>query len=155
MLKFFFGKRSHFLINPPFQIRFIGVICSFSLIGIAVLFFANYFFFDHMVKEGISMGLEKEHSYFYFISEQRAFLTKIFLITSIVLFGLIFIFGMFYSHKIAGPLYNMNIQLNRLAKGEKLHQLRFRKGDYFKELAISFNRVRKYIESISSDKDNR
>lgn len=47
-----------------------------------------------------------------------------------------------YSHRIAGPLYRINNELNRLAGGETGSDINLRKRDEFKELALSVNRVK-------------
>ena len=50
-----------------------------------------------------------------------------------------FVICIFFSHKIAGPLYKLNIYLRKIANNENVDRMRFRKGDYFPELADSFN----------------
>lgn len=137
-----FGKRKRFLINPPFQIKFILITAAAALIGIATLFLSNIYFFQHMVAEGEKLGLSSEHSYFYFLEEQKVLLIQIFLMTSLVVFLGMLIFGIFYSHKIAGPLFILHRSMQSMAQGEKVSDLNFRKGDYFKELAEEFNKIK-------------
>jgi len=137
--------RKKILINPYFQLRFIFIISFTAFAGIFILYLANYFFFDHLIQEGISMDLPTEHSYFYFIQEQKELLSKIFILTSLGVFLIIFFLGLYYSHRIAGPLHYMNKQMQEIAQGNEIKELSFRKKDYFKELAPSFNAVIEYL----------
>lgn len=47
----------------------------------------------------------------------------------------------FYSHRIAGPLIRLKRCMDKLANGERVEKMRFRKNDEFKELAASFNKL--------------
>jgi methyl-accepting chemotaxis protein len=49
--------------------------------------------------------------------------------------------GVFYSHRIAGPLHNLNNRMKQIAAGEGSDSspLRFRQKDQFQELAENFN----------------
>lgn len=52
------------------------------------------------------------------------------------------IFTVFYSHKMAGPIYNIKNQLKKLAAGEEsVKKIKIRKGDEFQELADLLNQV--------------
>jgi len=52
---------------------------------------------------------------------------------------LIFIVCIFFSHKIAGPLYKLMKHMRAIREGQNLGELYFRKGDYFPEVADEFN----------------
>jgi predicted DNA-binding protein YlxM (UPF0122 family) len=51
----------------------------------------------------------------------------------------VFIFSIFFSHRIAGPLYKLTTFLKNGRKGGKPATLFFRKNDYFKEIADEYN----------------
>jgi hypothetical protein len=47
-----------------------------------------------------------------------------------------------FTHRFAGPIIRLRNVLNDLADGKPVPELRFRKGDYWHDLADAFNRVR-------------
>ncbi|WP_036095501.1 HAMP domain-containing protein [Leptospira weilii] len=56
--------------------------------------------------------------------------------------GMTAIFTIVYSHKMAGPVYNIKNQLKKLAAGqEPAKKIKIRKGDEFQELADLLNEV--------------
>jgi len=66
--------------------------------------------------------------------------TAVAILSSIYLF-LIFIFSIFKSHKMAGPIHNIKMNLQKLANGENTYPIRTRKGDEFQELVDALNLV--------------
>lgn len=46
-----------------------------------------------------------------------------------------------FSHRFAGPVHRLRGELRALANGEQRRPLKFRKGDYWTDLADDFNRV--------------
>ncbi len=56
------------------------------------------------------------------------------------------ILSIFFSHKIAGPIYKMRLVLERsLENGQKPDEIQLRKGDAFKDFAESLNRFLREI----------
>ncbi|MCX5777890.1 MAG: hypothetical protein NTU66_01510 [Elusimicrobia bacterium] len=49
--------------------------------------------------------------------------------------------NIYYSHKIAGPIFRLKSQLQRKLNGEDIPAIRFRKNDPFQELAELINKV--------------
>jgi signal transduction histidine kinase len=64
---------------------------------------------------------------------------------------LVFIICIFFSHKIAGPMYKLRQFLNRMRDGQPYSKLLFRNGDYFIEVADDINET---FEKISDDYKN-
>jgi signal transduction histidine kinase len=52
---------------------------------------------------------------------------------------LVFFVCIFFSHKISGPIYNLQNHLKSITEGKNRGKLIFRTGDYFQDLAIDFN----------------
>lgn len=70
--------------------------------------------------------------------------------SNIVAYGLIFVFftaiifyGLYLTNRIAGPIYKLKIHMEKLAEGQEVEDIAFRKNDYFKELAELFNKLNK------------
>ena len=48
--------------------------------------------------------------------------------------------GILLSHKVSGPLYRLHHDMLRNADGAEAKPVKFRKGDYFQELADAYNK---------------
>ncbi len=46
------------------------------------------------------------------------------------------------TNRLAGPIFRLRREMNRLAQGNSLEPLAFREGDYWQEVAGSFNQIR-------------
>lgn len=143
------NNRKVYLINPRFQWRFIGFMMIVSFAGIFILFSSNLLFFRQMNQEALEAGIAANNPFFDFISEQSGLLTKIYLVSSLVAFVVIMSFGLFYSHRIAGPLYQLNKKMKSIAEGGEIEEVHFRKNDLFLELEDSFNKMMRKIKITS------
>ena len=143
------NDRNVLLINPHFQFRFIGLLVFATFLAISIFYLSEIFFFKEMIEKGMSANLPEDHIYFDLISSQKNFMDKVFLITSIVVFLFLLIFGLLLSHRIAGPLHKLNESLEDLAANKKIKKITFRKKDFFRELPDSFNKVVDSYQSSS------
>jgi sensor histidine kinase YesM len=133
-------RLKNLLIYPQFQLKFIAIICSISLIAPVLIYFFQYLAFQDQIKNGQMMNLAEGHPYFVFYYDfiKRAF--TVLLITLGVSFFASFVIGIFVSHRIAGPLIKMRKHFEGIAKGDfEEHAIYFRDKDYFKELAEAYN----------------
>ena len=110
-----------------------------SLLAIGVLFVSNILFFRDMEQTALSVGLTPDNPYFDFLDEQKSSLYSLYLGVSAVAFVLMMGLGILYSHRIAGPLHNLNNKMQRIADGEEPSAVNFRRNDQFQDLAESFN----------------
>jgi methyl-accepting chemotaxis protein len=133
------NRRKTYLINPRFQWRFIGFMATISLLAISLLFLSNILFFRNMEQEALSVGLTRDNPYFDFLQEQKSALASLYFGVSAVVFVRMMGLGIMYSHRIAGPLYNLNNKMKRIASGEDPSPVNFRRKDQFLELTESFN----------------
>lgn len=132
-------QRKKFLINKDFQYNFIFHSIMMAFIVCSIFYTANYFFFWKLINAGKDIGLSIDHVFFKFIGEQQRTMNEVFLITSLCVFASLFLYGIFYSHRIAGPLFKLKRYLRDRANGEVHRPIAFRKHDYFKELAHAVN----------------
>jgi methyl-accepting chemotaxis protein len=133
------NRRKTYLINPRFQWRFIGFMAAVSLLAIFMLFMSKILFFRTMEQEALSIGRTRDNPYFDFLGEQKASLSKVYFAVSALVFVLMVGLGILYSHRIVGPLHNLNNKMRRIANGEEMSSVSFRRRDQFQELAESFN----------------
>jgi hypothetical protein len=92
---------------------------------------------------GVEAGLPPDHAYYQFIQVQEGTFYRIVFAIALIVGLLLFMGGLVISHRIAGPLLRMQRELDRASTEEpfKLQTIQFRKGDYFPELAQSFNNL--------------
>lgn len=69
------------------------------------------------------------------------YLAPVILINNLLIMVVIGIFGIIYSHKIAGPMFNINRALDRAASGHFVKPITLRRGDFFHDTAEKINRL--------------
>jgi methyl-accepting chemotaxis protein len=70
------------------------------------------------------------------------------IINNLLLMLIIIIVGIFYSHRIAGPIYRLEQDIMRVLGGERNVQIRLRQKDKLKPLAEQINRLINEFEKI-------
>lgn len=138
-----FYKRSVFLINPSFQLKFSLIVSSIILISTLIYPVIIYDFFKVMVAQtpNVSDAVldAKKNLIFYLVLIQ------------IVITLLVFIVFIFFTHKIAGPMYKLKTHLAAIREGHPVTPLTFRKGDYFNDVA---EEVSLFLETIVQNQEN-
>jgi nitrate/nitrite-specific signal transduction histidine kinase len=67
----------------------------------------------------------------------------------LVITGLLLAFlGIWFSHQVAGPLYKLEKSLEKLAAGEKVELVHFRKTDLLDSIGEKFNAVAKKLNQV-------
>ncbi len=142
-------KRHIYIINKSFQFKYLFIIIGVMLVTVvSVSFTTFYIIWSNVIKE------------YFFIPEASKKLVNIFIKTSelliipiIILLVIFSLIGIFYSHKIAGPLFRVKRICDELAKGNLNQHVKFRKGDEFHDIAESLNKVINGLKSLV--KENR
>ena len=70
------------------------------------------------------------------------------LLSSILLLPLVLLDCVRYSNRFVGPIFRLGRALDRLADGQRVHNIEFRSGDFWYEYAQSFNRLNERIISL-------
>ena len=144
------GGRTRYLINPTFQLRFVGLMIGIAGMAAFALYLSNALFMAKIVGIGNSLGLPADHPFWRFINEQKLVLNSVFLLTAAGVSILIVVLGLIISHRIAGPIYRMQSHLDDLARTGEVKELNFREKDYFPEMADSINRVMRRFSAPKS-----
>ena len=134
------NRRSKYLINPGFQLRFVGYMAIAILLGVFIFYLGEMYYHHQMVKEGLNLGLPSGHVYFELLERQKVFKAKIYLITSLILSLYLLTFGVLIYHRIAGPLHKLRTILDNFTAGEKIQVIKFRRNDFFQELPMALNK---------------
>jgi hypothetical protein len=140
--------RKNILIDKPFQLKF----AMYSIVPILLIdlcfWVAIEFYFNQMANEALIGGLKKEHDFFKLLQYQKVQFIEIIIFFSLVVGLIMTIWSLYISHRIAGPLRKFEknlIRCNSLDEA-KSYPIEFRKDDFFKPLASSFN---EFIRKIS------
>lgn len=144
-------REKKFLINPDFQLKFMVSLIMISVCSMGIIYLANHYFFETYLQKGQALQLPPDHPFFLMIREQKAFMAKVFLVVSVGISTAVCLWGLFYSHKIAGPLFRLEKYfINNAIEGKELNdEIRFREDDFFQEIPASIN---KYIAGRKSIK---
>ena len=142
-------REKKFLINNKFQIQFMVSLLFISICSMSVIYLANDYFFQSYMQRGVALNLPPDHPFFLMILEQKKFMTNVFAVVAAAITAIGCLWGLFYSHKIAGPLYRLERYFTQAAVESNPLQKKiyFRDDDFFQEVPDSIN---KYIDSINA-----
>ncbi|RLA62793.1 MAG: hypothetical protein DRQ88_13215 [Epsilonproteobacteria bacterium] len=133
-------RRKKILINPKFQIKFVGFFITFFLLNFLITVGVISFSFKKFAEMGISLNLAPDSVFFEFLRNQQNELLLLILISTIISTAVAFIGGLYLSHKVAGPILNICTQLDS-SKGKKgAPTITVREDDFFQELPESINK---------------
>lgn len=137
-------KRSIFLINPRFQLRFSLIICTLVYISSLVFPFVVLELFESIAK----IQPQAANA----LREARGELIFYLILYQLIFTIIVFILCIFLTHKIAGPIYKLMGYLRGIANGGTPTQLSFRAGDHFHDLAAEINHV---FDVLADEKDEQ
>lgn len=127
-------------INPQFQLR---VIIWISMIGL-LLILALSFIFYNFIGESMNLILTLDGIPLETVDMIEAKLVSVRIMLISISFFFIFAcctYGVYLSHRIAGPLHKMKLTFNQIKDGNKDLRVQFRPRDEFHDLAESFNEM--------------
>jgi methyl-accepting chemotaxis protein len=153
-----FIKRTTIVVDKRFQFRFVAtflliVVLSLSVFsaGVAGYYWIRYMAGDNVFKEFIEISSQvtkvDENGNTYtesvksppIVGGRLILVLPPILINNLVIMIIISVLGIYYSHRIAGPAYRMQKDIDRVLAGDKGVRIRLRKGDKLKELASKLN----------------
>jgi methyl-accepting chemotaxis protein len=129
-------KRSVFLINRSFQLRFCLYVCSWLIALSAVYPIVVYNLFGYLIRY---VSLDPFGPPLEGILKTRSEVLWLLVIFQFVFALATFLISIFISHRIAGPLYKLGRFLEGVRGGNLKEKLIFRKTDHFQDLAIRYN----------------
>lgn len=152
-----FLKRK-FLINKGFQLPFMGRMILINLLLMSAIFVVNYFIFSRFNILGDILNLESEHYFYRFVNDQITLMTLIFIVVAICSTATMVLYGLFLSHRIAGPLENIKLRFKKMEQAKTIEELNelekteFRENDFFKEFAEAYN---SHLDNIQNLKEKK
>lgn len=137
-------RRSIFLINRPFQLRYAFFVCSWifalSLVYPVIIYNLFDFFVRYISRDPNGPALAAIESFRHEIIFLLVFFEAIFVL-------LTFMISIFVSHRIAGPLYKLKNFFRQNGGGTLSADLHFRKNDHFQDVAHEYNMMMAKLRS--------
>ena len=138
-------KRSFFLIDRPFQIKY-ALFLSLSGGLIAALFGSHIFYFLHEYFKVFMPDYQNNPSAIQFVlTEQKNILIYLAALTLLVM-SLLFFIGIIVTHRMAGPVMVIRKKMEDLCADNFSARVRLRKGDEFVTLARTFNELAGHLD---------
>jgi methyl-accepting chemotaxis protein len=131
-------KRSVFLINRSFQIRFCLYVCSWLIALSAVYPVIVYNLFGYLIRY---VSLDPFGPPLEGILKTRSEVLWLLVMFQLVFALVTFLISIFISHRIAGPLFKLGRFLDNAGTGNLKDRLTFRKTDHFQDLATRYNEM--------------
>jgi methyl-accepting chemotaxis protein len=131
-------KRSVFLINKSFQIRFCLYVCSWLIALSAVYPIVVYNLFGYLIRY---VSLDPFGPPLEGILKTRTEVLWLLVVFQLVFALATFLISIFISHRIAGPLFKLGRFMDTARGGNLKEKLTFRKTDHFQDLAIRYNEM--------------
>ncbi len=128
-------KRRIRVIDNVFQYRTIAVLLIVVVCGVAVFTAGALLVFAVLGGPGPALSGDRLLSLFPPI-----------LLNDIVIMILLIVAGIFLTHRIAGPVFRVTSDIDRVLAGEKGVRVHFRRGDAFPELAEKVNELIERID---------
>ena len=137
-------RRSIFLINREFQLRFSFYVCSWLIaLGFAYpLIISNLF--DYFIRY---LAADPTGPTLATLERTRQELLWLLISMQIILVILTFLISVFMSHRIAGPIYKLHLQFQKVRQGRFHDKLTFRENDYFQDIITDYNEM---VESVGN-----
>ena len=125
-------KRRIKLIKPSLQLRLVGTFVGLTALTLLLQYLLVT---AHLTEAATSMP----DGGIYLISLMPEMLTKVLLLSFLVVLPLIFCVGVLTTFRIAGPVYRFEQYLGSVARGEEEGPCRLRKGDELWDLCDKIN----------------
>ncbi|MBU1078345.1 MAG: hypothetical protein KKH98_13695 [Spirochaetes bacterium] len=136
-------RRKQYLIERKFQIHFIAdflkVLVAFLLLVGAIFIIFYYFKYEHGNSVFNEYLLEVKKGKQIRVISPFEIISPIIVISVMITVVFTIVYGLFYSHKIAGPIYRFKRSLDTMTQGRLDFHVTLRKKDKFKEIAGFLN----------------
>lgn len=142
-------RRRKYIIQKGLQFRYIGLVFGLALIASIVTGWTVFATGWHFLGEKLASVYPQGRLVYVLRATNLALLRNLLLISP-----LIFILGLLFSHRIAGPVYRISKTLEEIIKGNLGLKIKLREGDELVDLADMINRLTEsFNNTVVMDKD--
>lgn len=136
-------KRSIFLVNKAYQVKFSLLICFIALIS-SIIYPITLV---DMIDSFITLNPMAEES----LTKTRTELVSTLFVLQSLIVLIIFFVSIFLTHKVAGPIHKVKITIGKIINGEEIPKnFKFREGDYFHDLASDLEQFFQFLADKKS-----
>jgi len=136
-------KRSKILINRPFQLKMSFILSTWVVVLALIYPLVIFYAFDQFTQS----LLDSSPEVMALINARRQELLISVSILYVAFALIIFFMTLFVSHRIAGPIFKLKRALEQAINGDYSDKIRFRKYDYFTELADTYNELMEVLQN--------
>ncbi len=131
-------------IHKPMQREFTFILIGLLIVSsLAITFVIHYTIRGAASGGGFYFGRLSPYEILSDVSYQLIFRVSCILFLTIVMIG---IFGIFFLHRVAGPVYRFRQVFLQINRGEIPRPIKLREGDFFHETAVEINHLVKRLE---------
>ncbi len=142
-------RRRKYIIQKGLQFRYIGLVFALAFIASVVTGWTVFATGWHFLGEKLASVYPQGRLVYVLRATNMALIRNLLLISP-----LIFILGLLFSHRIAGPVYRISKTLEEITKGNLGLKIKLREGDELVDLADTINNLTdNFNKTIISDKD--
>jgi len=149
-------KRREILSNPGVQMKIIGVFFSLALLYALTNFFVGTHTLRAVSTRLLELPLSNATRYdlTVIIDQQTQVLSTQLVLLTVFSMATLLLGGTYLSHKIGGPIYQLNKYCRDVAEGRAtIRKITFRKFDFFADLADSFNAFQRHHGLFREEKE--
>lgn len=142
-----YNKRfiKNYIIYPTFQFQVMGISLVVAFGVVALIYFRLAQSYQRFFEVGVKAGLQPGSGYFKLLESQKSLVLNDLYWAMLWIFISTFIFSIFISHKMVGPIYRLKKFFADIESSNDVQELKFRKGDFFGDLPQIINETIKRI----------
>ncbi|MBU0759045.1 MAG: hypothetical protein KKA34_01600 [Candidatus Omnitrophica bacterium] len=142
-------RRRQYIIKKGLQFRYIGIVFALALLASIVTGYTVFATGWTLLGEKLANVYPQGRLVYVFRTTNLALMRNLLFVSPFI-----FILGLFFSHKIAGPVYRIEKSLYEIIKGNLTLKIRLRKGDELWDLAnLLTTLTESFNNSVSVNKD--
>ncbi len=130
-------------IHKPMQREFTFVMIALLMVSTLAIGFIIHHTIHSAIYGGFRFGKVSPYELLSDVSYQLIIRVSSVMFVTVLIIG---IFGMFFLHRVAGPVYRFRQVFMKVNRGEMPHPIKLREGDFFEEAANEINDVLKRLE---------
>lgn len=144
------NRRRKYFIHFQFQFQFLLFMIGLAALSILFFYAIEMYYLKNIFANQTDL-CGNDQRFWYTTSQIKKTIDLIFIVKSGVIFTLLSLAGLIYSHHIVGPLYKIRKHMKETMQGQTPPKITFRNRDYFHELASEYNRLIDYLTHIKNN----
>lgn len=145
MIQKLVSKRKRFLIKKGFQFRYIGIVFALALLASIVTGYTVFATGWTLLGEKLANVYPQGRLVYVLKATNMALIRNLLFVLPII-----FVLGLLFSHRIAGPVYRIEKTIYEISKGNLALKIKLRRGDELWDLADIINTMTENLNKTIS-----